>query len=284
MFLRSKPRITFFPSLRALSLSNINNIFRSYLTARKWIRRQRQLNSVIVVGDSHVNFFSGNENISFTPFYYRSRKDNFKTKIYINNCSDRLDHFSTLHLGPCLAYSVCRDQSSTLVKEKLLFLFDKEIIARGAKVLFSFGEIDIRVHTIKQAIKQQKSYSEICEEIVTSYLNQLLEFRNKYDIQVYCWTPPPSQNESLCFNEEFPAYGTEIERNEVTLVFEETLKEKCEKLNFTFVSITRHLIDETYKTKLDFISDDFCHLSQRAWGREADTLAYAELKNKGLLE
>ena len=284
MFLCRRLRVSSFPSLRAFSLRNLNHIFWSYLSARKWMRRQRQLNSIVVVGDSHVNFFSGNENISFTPFYYRSIKDNFKTKIYINTCSDKLDHFSTLHLGPCLAYSVCRDKSSTLTKEKLLFLFEKEIIPRGARVLFSFGEIDIRVHVIKQAIKQQKSVSEICEEIISGFLNQLLEFRSKYDIKVYCWAPPPSQNESLSFNKEFPTYGTEIERNKVTLIFEEILAEKCEEFSFTFLSITKMLIDEEYRTKKNFISDDSCHLSQKAWGNEMAPLAYMELKKKGLLK
>ena len=174
-------------------------------------------------------------------------------------------------------------QSSSLVKEKLLFLLDKGIIPRGAKVLFCFGEIDIRVKIIKHALKRQKSVYETTEETVDRYLCQLFEFKKKYGIHVCCWSPPPSQNEKAPFNEEFPFYGTEVERNEVTLIFEEILKDKCEKYDFTFLSITRSLIDENYKTKLEFISDDFCHLSQKAWGVGADSLAYAELKNKGLL-
>lgn len=162
-----------------------------------------------------------------------------------------------------------------------MFFCSKPVIMRPHFLqAFSLRNVANILCSYLTALKRQKSVYETTEETVDRYLCQFFEFMKKYGIHVCCWSPPPSQNEKAPFNEEFPFYGTEVERNEVTLIFDEILKDRCEKYDFTFLSITKNLIDENYKTKLEFISDDFCHLSQKAWGVGADSLAYAELKKE----
>ena len=50
-------------------------------------------NTTVIIGDSHVNFFSGNEQLTYTPI---GNNINFCPNITNNP-------FTVLHLGPCLA-------------------------------------------------------------------------------------------------------------------------------------------------------------------------------------
>lgn len=62
--------------------------------------RHHREDTIVVLGDSHVNFFSGNEELTFLPIGQN-----------INVCPNSTPYpFTPLHLGPCLAYS-CNRQS-----------------------------------------------------------------------------------------------------------------------------------------------------------------------------
>ena len=245
---------------------------RNQRNLKKWKNRHKKLNTIIVVGDSHVNFFGGHEHISFSPIMEG-----------LNSCRDINDKFSTLHLGPSLAYNLNKNKSSTQAKEKLKFILENKIIPTGAHVIFVLGEIDLRVHVLRQAIIQNISVHKIIQNILDVYLKELDYLRQKYKINISVYGPIASQISTRpCYGpiasqiHGFPCFGSEEERNKVTLLFNELLEHSCKDLGFTFITIAPKIINKNYLTKSEYIADG-CHLSQKAY-----PLVQTELEKKGL--
>lgn len=236
--------------LPSLSFSDLANERTTFLEA---FYRHKQLHTTVVIGDSHVNFFSGNEALTYEPIGHD-----------INVCPQVNDlPLTVFHLGPCLAYKSHDYGSTTGFREKLDFLIS-DFITPGASLLLCLGEIDIRMHVWKQAENQGCSYTEIVDDIISKYNKALLSLKEQgFDISV--WSPIASQADDFEMDENFPRYGDEIERNMATLYFCEKLEDLCRDNGFGFYSITKDLIDaKTLRTKTEYICDDHCHLSQRA--------------------
>lgn len=209
-------------------------------------------NTIIVLGDSHVNFFSGNEELSFLPIGRG-----------INTCPDNTPYpFTPLHLGPCLAYNCNRYNTSSSFREKLEYLLSS-FIQPHAKILCCLGEIDLRVHVFKQAELQGRSYQEIVDDILVQYLLLLLQLQEQ-GYHVSCWGPIASQSERCPLDPRFPRYGTEVQRNMATAYFNRQLAVMCLKHGIPFLSIFGQMITPDYLTVERFLSPDRCHLGQNA--------------------
>lgn len=208
--------------------------------------------TIIVLGDSHVNFFSGNEDLSFLPI----GND-------INTCSIHTGYpFTPLHLGPCLAYTCNKTGSTYHFKEKTDYLCNA-FIKPHARIICCLGEIDIRVHVYNQTIQQNKSYETIIDDILTQYTTFLRQLQSK-GYTVYCWGPIASQTESCPVDAQFPRNGSEIYRNKVTEYFNNQLRLYCYEHNIGFLSIFEQMITNDYHTIEHYLSADHCHLSQSA--------------------
>lgn len=212
-----------------------------------------QQNTVIVLGDSHVNFFSGNELLSFLPI----GND-------INTCKPtNLSHiFTPLHLGPCLAYHCNHYGSSFRFREKAEFLC-QNFIKPTATIICSLGEIDLRVHVFRQTILQNKSYEEIIDDILQEYYTFLLKMKNQ-GYSLYCWSPIATQIDACPIDPNFPRNGSEEERNHATAYFNQQLYSFCKQHNIGYLSIFDQMITPDFKTRSEYLSADCCHLSQRA--------------------
>ncbi len=208
-------------------------------------------NKIYVIGDSHVNFFSGQESINFVPFEFD-----------IRFCRDILVYFKTFHLGAVLAYNLNRDNSQNRVKEKIEYLLSHNIIPQGAYILCCFGEIDIRNQVFKQVERQKVPYQKVVDDILHEYA-LFLQKMTARGYKMICWGPVASQKDVWHGNKDFPAVGTELERNQATIYFNRQLAKICADLGVHFVSIIDHLIDEKGRTKARYFADK-CHLSQRA--------------------
>ena len=208
-------------------------------------------NKIYVIGDSHVNFFSGQESINFVPFEFD-----------IRFCRDILVYFKTFHLGAVLAYSLNRDNSQNRVKEKIEYLLSHNIIPQGTYILCCFGEIDIRNQVFKQVERQKVPYQKVVDDILHEYA-LFLQKMTARGYKMICWGPVASQKDVWHGNKDFPAVGTELERNQATKYFNRQLEKICADLGATFVSIFDDLVDENGKTKEKYFMDP-CHLSQRA--------------------
>lgn len=208
--------------------------------------------TIIVLGDSHVNFFSGNEMITYLPI----GND-------INVCPNITETpFTALHLGPCLAYNCNKINASTLFHEKIEYLCNS-FIKPNAHIIFCLGEIDLRVHVFRQTNLQNKNYQKIVDQILAEYLSFLVSMKEK-GFHIYCWGPIASQRETCPVDPAFPRTGSETERNMATAYFNQQLSSLCQQNGITFLSVFDQMITDNFQTKEEYLSDDHCHLSQRA--------------------
>ncbi|MCI9377186.1 MAG: hypothetical protein HFI06_01370 [Eubacterium sp.] len=209
-------------------------------------------NTIIVLGDSHVNFFSGNEELTFLPIGHE-----------VNTCPIQTVYpFTPLHVGPCLAYNCNRADTTLRFQEKVAWLC-QNFICPHAKIICCLGEIDLRVHVFKQTKRQNKDYKQIVDDILTEYIRFLVSLSDQ-GYQIYCWGPIASQTQSCPLDPMFPRNGSEMERNQATAYFNLQLSALCQEHGIVFLSIFNNMITDEYQTLEQYLSADRCHLSQRA--------------------
>ena len=218
----------------------------------KALLRHREMRTVLVIGDSHVNFFSGNEELSFIPI-----GNDVNTCEQVNGLP-----ITVLHLGPALAYNSSRYGTSTRFREKLDWLME-DFIQQGDRIICVLGEIDMRAHVFKQTEIQNKPYQEIVEKIVDNYSHFLLWLKN-LGYEVYCYGPIASQKDGAPNTTENPRVGSERDRNRATEYFTNRMVVFCQDNGIDFLSLFDEMITEDYETKEEFMSNDRFHLGQYA--------------------
>ena len=221
----------------------------------QWVKRHHANRTIIVIGDSHSYFFSGQEVI-------RSKKMGYHHGV-INSSDNLLPTFSPIHIGPVLAYNANTYGTKTMGREKVDYLIKKQMIERGDQVMFCYGEIDIRNHVIRQTAQQGIPMESVVDRVLANYLSFLVSMRD-HGLRVACWGPTPSFPDAAIPNDAFPVHGDEITRNKATLYFNEQLGHLCQKNNIGFASIAAKLIDDRGRIRQNYFVDG-CHLSQKAW-------------------
>ena len=258
--LKTQQRWKYYSNVRQEMLDKVaSQMSNSNEFLRLWEEKHKKNNAVVVIGDSHCNFFGGNENLSF-----RTINSLFSPGEVIDFCADRLENFCTLHLGPALAYNLNRKGTQTAAREKVEKLLDLKILNENARIMCCFGEIDIRVNVLKQSERLKIPLKEAVDQIINNYIEFLLFLKNQ-KFNIFAWGAIPSQIDGSPINPQYPYYGSEIDRNIATELFNERLETCCNANGIGFVSIFKYLINDNYTTKMEFISNDYCHLSQKAW-------------------
>lgn len=204
------------------------------------------LDRIYCIGDSHVCFFSGRDNIQ--PPWPELTDDN-------------LPCFRSFRLGPILAYNLCRAGASNRGREKL-FELSAGHIPRGSRVLLCFGEIDCRVHLQRQSIRQSRPLQDVVGECVERYMSVASELKH-LGLKIIIYNVIPSSIHDDLESEEFPAFGSCIERNNVTRLFNLELIRQCNQRDMLFVSTFDSLVDSRGMTDMSYYMDKV-HLSQKA--------------------
>ena len=188
------------------------------------------------IGDSHVSVFTGLEEIKTHPEYP-------------NRYDDQYELFSSYRLGPLTAYNSFKIKSDII---KIINLFIKP----EDYILLSFGEIDCRLHILKQVEKQNISIEQAVDICTNRYLDLIKDLRKEHDkIIIYL---PPASTADFIENDEYGTLGDTNTRNRVTKYFEDNIKTKCKDVSF--LSIYKYLIDEVNNTNMVYYEDQI-HLS-----------------------
>lgn len=144
------------------------------------------------------------------------------------------------HLGPKLAFSFGRD--------KLKFCDIRNFnIQDGDTIIFCLGEIDCRCHVHKH-ITDTITYQNIIDNIVDKYIEAInlnietSKIKLKY-ISIFNIVPP-IQKYNTNENINQPYLGTDEERKEYVLYFNNKLKEKCLENNFLFFDVYNKYLDK----------------------------------------
>jgi len=194
------------------------------------------------IGDSHVSFFSGYDEIQPEyPVPSRSREGFFK--VY--------------RLGAVLAYNLMSFDTKEMGREKLLDLVPK--LEGGSDLLLCFGEIDCRCHIIKQAEKQKRPVDAIVDDCADNYFKVVDELLAS-GFSVIIWGVIPSAEST---NKEYPTYGSMVERNNCSHKFNMALEQRCKARQIKFVSIFDRLVDKSNRTRIEYYFDAI-HLGQAA--------------------
>jgi hypothetical protein len=194
-----------------------------------------------VIGDSHVCFFNGVDGIATQ---------------YPEN-----ELFKTYRLGAPIAYNLSKFNTMYKAREQIAKILPK--ISLKDSLLFCFGEIDCRYHIKNQSIKQNKNINEIIIDCVNRYVNAIKEL-NILNHKVGVWGPIASTYlEEICSSKDCWIKGSPLERNIISLIFNDCLQKKCKEENIHFISIFKDLILPNNNTNTNYYMDAI-HLSQKA--------------------
>jgi len=159
------------------------------------------------------------------------------------------------HLGPVLCYSFGKEKINRC-DIRNFNIKDKDTI------IFCLGEIDCRCH-INKHISDTITYQDIINNIVDNYfdaieLNVSISQIKLKNICVYN-VVPPIQKYNTIENPEYPYLGSDEERKQYVLYFNEKLKEKCIEKKYIFFDIYNNYTDEKGFLKKD-LSDGNVHI------------------------
>lgn len=210
------------------------------------------------IGDSHSAVFSGVDEM---------------TPIWPQRSKDTLPYFRSYRIGAATAYQLAT---------KIPIIDDiiaKAPILKTDKILFIFGEVDVRAHLIKQQIEQQRTLSDVVEECVNRYFEVIKHYKEQgYNVAVFgpiaSWHPSKQYTGG-------PSFGTCEERNIVTSRFNNYLKNFCSDNDIEFTTIFYDMIDLKFITKPEYLDDwegSHIHLLQKAM-----PLILNEFKRKNLI-
>lgn len=213
---------------------------------------------IYIIGDSHVSVFSGTDK---THDGLRHIQPEFGTcytlssgqlRPLINRFEQRIPYFCPIKIGSNTAYNSF---------DKLPRI-EQAILEYGVSekdyVFTCFGEIDIRNHIGFNADRQGITFEEGIKICIDRYMETVLYLKNK-GISVGVYGSPASS-----VGRQTPIdYGEVVFRNNMTLIFNSYLNNKCIENNIPFVDISKSLMLPDGTTDPKFIMDDI-HLSQEA--------------------
>ena len=159
------------------------------------------------------------------------------------------------HLGSVLCYSFGKEKLNRCDIRNFNIKDDDTIV-------FCLGEIDCRCH-IHKHITETTRYQDIINNIVDNYfeaieLNVSISQIKLKNVCVYN-VVPPIQKYNTFENPEYPYLGTDEERKQYALYFNEKLKEKCIEKEYIFFDIYNNYIDEDGYLRKD-LSDGNVHI------------------------
>jgi len=202
------------------------------------------MKTIHCIGDSHICFFFGS--------------DVYEDTI---NGSSLIPHFKIYHVGPSLAYNLCKSGTKVMGREKTFGVLEN-VIPVGSTVMLCFGEIDCRYHILRQAKKQNKDTRTIADDCIGRYFDFIKEIKAK-GYEVLVWAVIPSARDYGYRDPIYPRLGTCAERNDLTRYFNERLENLLAGESIKFISIFEQLIDGGNITKDQFYIADKVHISQK---------------------
>lgn len=185
-------------------------------------------------GDSHTMFWSGHEDIFTEGRLFRG--------------------LDLLHAGPVTAHNIDDPAASTGGRA----LFAAHMAEHGHRygaVLLCMGEIDCRVHVIREAVLRDRDPRALVEETVGRYLGFVRFVRETHGLPVVLFGPGPSTTISIQ-DARYPSHGSMVERNAAVVHFNDVLDRECAGLDgVAHFSLLEHLIDERGATRPDALHD-----------------------------
>lgn len=178
----------------------------------------------IVIGDSHSQLFSNDPK--------------FKRGMWSDGSLE--NEFDVRWMGPVTYWRLCRDQREFIdfTKDLRYDPFPGMEISTFAKseseILITLGEIDIRSnimnHNSGDYIKTIDMMSNRIHDYISSY-------KGGFKINICSIPPPIKELDCNSVNTEFPFVGTDEQRKNATIYFNNHLKKICDSTNSRYFDI-----------------------------------------------
>jgi tetratricopeptide (TPR) repeat protein len=207
-----------------------------------------QLLPIHVIGDSHSTFFTGLNYHQFCGI----------------GAPQMLPSFRAYNVGASLAYTLNKPVGRGARQRPLFQFLSSGVVPAGAVVMLSFGEIDGRVHVLKQAEKQGRSVADVQRDSVESYMAALEEVI-RMGFRPMVWAPIGSMPEVSPHPSMYPSHGSMSERNRARSEYIQLLEEACGRRRIPVVSIFSAMVNSDMETDTRWLIDGL-HLNQRAMG------------------
>ena len=170
------------------------------------------------------------------------------------------------HLGPVLCYRVGKDKLDRCDIQNFN-------IQDGDTIVFCFGEIDCRCH-IHKHITDTVTYTYIIDNIIDAYfkaidLNVAAVAATGVKLKNVCVynVVPPIQKYNTCENAEYPFLGTDDERKQYVLYFNEKLKSYCMDKEYIYFDVYDKYVDANGFLRKD-LSDGHVHINNGVFIQE----------------
>jgi hypothetical protein len=194
------------------------------------------------IGDSHSSIFSGNYDMQ---------------PIWPERANDTLPNFRSYRIGPATSYKL--NEKEPIITD----ILNKQVNKDTDYVFFCFGEIDCRAHLIKQSQIQSRPIEDVVKECVNVYFETILNYHN-IGYKVGIWGPIASWSEKKPYVTG-PSFGTTKERNLVTKLFNQELKELCQQNDLLFTTMFFEMVDSELITNDSYLDDwEGCHIHLNA--------------------
>jgi lysophospholipase L1-like esterase len=202
-----------------------------------------KLKKIYCIGDSHVSVFLGQDALA---------------PIWPQKANSLLPYFEIFRIGPITAYNLSEKNSTTKGREKLETIIKN--IDKKSIIILSAGEIDCRIHLLKQAKINNYTYREAANILATKYITFVNTIKELgYNI---CILLPPPTKYTTEDTIGYPTYGSEEQRNEITKILSNELIMLCEVSKIPFIGIFDRATQNN-KTNKDYLWDGI-HLSTKA--------------------
>jgi len=193
---------------------------------------------LVAIGDSHCKFWSGHDSV-----WER----------------DRIPGLVTRHVGPALAWNLIERRAQTRAGPSVRrILHDLRAQHYRDWVLLCFGEIDLRAHVLKHAAHGELRAG--VARLVDRYVAFVAEMRRIHP-RLALWGPGASQPAGALGNADFPAVGSETQRNEATVLFTRLLDERAHQIGVPLLTLLPLLLDKEGQTRRELLYDG-CHIAQ----------------------
>jgi hypothetical protein len=179
--------------------------------------------------------------------------------------------FIVHHLGAATAHNLVNQNSTTNSNRKLFDIVER--ISRKDVVLLVFGEIDCRIHIFYQYKKnnERKAISELIDDTVVNYGEVLGKLR-RLGINFIVYGVPPATEVRNEYR--YPFYASPEVHCQISGMFNEKLKEFCQKQGYGYIDIHSRFSDEKGFLLKEYAADEI-HLN----GQVVD-FAKRELKER----
>jgi hypothetical protein len=148
-------------------------------------------------------------------------------------------------------------------RDNKIINFNTDTNTKDSVICLTYGEVDCRCH-IQRQINQGRAKDDICQELVTKYMNTIKYTITSYKAIIIVAIIPTTNQQALeaihgPITHEFPFVGTNEERVEYTTYMNTLLERACLENGYIFFNPHAYYTDEQGCLRFD-LSDTIGHI------------------------